>query len=129
MTYSWPGGARAAVCFTLDFDGESPYLWRSRNGHGPEVGELEQRRYGPRRGIANLLAQVPLNRVLFGTHAPLFYFESSLLKLQESPLSSEQLRAIRRGNAEALLAQNRHASTKGQGLYPPLSSYEPTSHS
>src|SRR5262245_56091414 len=58
MTYSWPGGARAAVCFTLDFDGESPYLWRSRDTHGPEVGELEQRRYGPRRGIANLLAMM-----------------------------------------------------------------------
>lgn len=55
MTYPWPGGARAAVCLTLDFDGESPYLWRSRDTRGPAVGELEQRRYGPRRGIGNLL--------------------------------------------------------------------------
>src|SRR5207249_10508645 len=48
-------------------------------------------------GIANLLSQLPEQRVLFGSHAPLFYFESALLKLKESPLSQEQLRAIRAG--------------------------------
>ena len=53
-------------------------------------------------GVANLLAQMPANRVLFGSHAPLFYFESALLKLKESPLSEEQLRAIRSQNARAL---------------------------
>lgn len=58
MSYPWPGGARAAVCFTLDFDGESPHLWRSRENPGEGVGELEQRRYGPRRGIANLLSMM-----------------------------------------------------------------------
>jgi peptidoglycan/xylan/chitin deacetylase (PgdA/CDA1 family) len=56
--YPWPEGKRAAVCFTFDFDGESPYLWRSRNSHGDEVAELEQRRYGPRRGITNLLSML-----------------------------------------------------------------------
>ena len=54
-------------------------------------------------GIANLLAQAPMSRVLFGSHAPLFYFESALLKLKESPLSEEQLRAIRSGNAQRFL--------------------------
>jgi len=58
MTYSWPGGKRAAVCFTFDFDGESPYLWRSRDSHGAAVGELEQRRYGPNRGVTNLLSML-----------------------------------------------------------------------
>ncbi len=58
-------------------------------------------------GVANLLAQVPLNRVLFGSYTPVFYFESALLKLQESPLSDEQLGAIRRANARRLLAKNR----------------------
>jgi uncharacterized protein len=53
-------------------------------------------------GVANLLGQVPASRVLFGSHAPLFYFESALLKLKESPLSEEQLRAICSGNARAL---------------------------
>ena len=58
-------------------------------------------------GIAKLLGQVPVNHVLFGSHAPLFYFESALLKLKESPLNAEQLRAIRSENAQSLLA-NRH---------------------
>ena len=55
-------------------------------------------------GVANLLDQVPANRVLFGSHAPLFYFESSLLKLKESPLTQENLRAIRRENAQRLVS-------------------------
>lgn len=56
-------------------------------------------------GIANLLDRVAPDRILFGSHAPLFYFESSRLKLQESPLDESQLRAIRWGNAQRLLAR------------------------
>ena len=55
-------------------------------------------------GIASLLSQIPSHRVLFGSHAPLFYFESALLKLKESPLRDDQLKAIRHGNARRLLA-------------------------
>ena len=55
--------------------------------------------------VANLLAQVPPGRVLFGSHAPLFYFESARLKLQESPLDQGQLQAICRGNARRVLGR------------------------
>ena len=55
-------------------------------------------------GLARLLEQVPTQRVLFGSHAPFYYFESALMKLQESPLSQEQLHAIRRENAQRLIA-------------------------
>jgi uncharacterized protein len=51
-------------------------------------------------GVANLLKQVPPQRVVFGSFAPLFYFESALLKLQESPLTEAQLAAVRAGNAQ-----------------------------
>ena len=53
-------------------------------------------------GLARLLATVPLHRVLFGSHAPFFYFESAALKLQESPLGVVQRAAIKYKNAESL---------------------------
>ena len=56
-------------------------------------------------GNANLIGQVPIQRVLFGSRAPLFYFDSALLKLKESPFSEEQLTAIRRDNAKRLFTR------------------------
>lgn len=50
-------------------------------------------------GVANLLKQLPAERLLFGSHAPLFYFESAALKLKESRLTPEQDRALRSSNA------------------------------
>ncbi|MGA2864173.1 MAG: amidohydrolase family protein [Verrucomicrobiota bacterium] len=55
-------------------------------------------------GIGGLLEQVPAERILFGSHAPLFYFEAAALKLRESLLTPEQRRAICQGNAKRLLA-------------------------
>jgi predicted TIM-barrel fold metal-dependent hydrolase len=53
-------------------------------------------------GISKLLNELPSERILFGSHAPLFYFESALLKLKESPLSPSHLRSIRWANASVL---------------------------
>ena len=58
-------------------------------------------------GVEKLLTQIPTGRVLFGSYAPLFYFESVLLKLKESSLSEKQLRAIRHENTQRLWAKNR----------------------
>ncbi len=55
-------------------------------------------------GIEQLLARAPAARVAFGSHAPYFYFESALLKLQESALSPAQLAAVRHGHARTALA-------------------------
>lgn len=54
--YVWPEGKRCAVSFTLDLDAESPYFWVSREQTPRSLGELEQRRYGPRQGVARILA-------------------------------------------------------------------------
>ena len=54
-------------------------------------------------GLENLLKEVPPERVLFGSHAPSLYFESALLKLQESPLTDFQLRAVSHENARRIL--------------------------
>ena len=50
-------------------------------------------------------ARVPLERVVFGSHAPYFPLETALLKLVESPLTAEQLLAIMQGNARQLLSR------------------------
>src|SRR5439155_8571989 len=55
-------------------------------------------------GVSKLLRELSLDRVLFGSHSPFFYFESALLKLKESPLSPPELKAIRSENAKRLMA-------------------------
>jgi predicted TIM-barrel fold metal-dependent hydrolase len=55
-------------------------------------------------GITKLLAQIDLDRVCFGSHAPFFYFEAAALKLKESVLTDAQLRAVTSENVRQLLA-------------------------
>jgi predicted TIM-barrel fold metal-dependent hydrolase len=55
-------------------------------------------------GLERLLTTVPLERILFGSHAPFYYFESAKMKLRESALSPSQLAAIRYKNAEKLIS-------------------------
>jgi uncharacterized protein len=57
-------------------------------------------------GVADLVRTIPHNRVLFGSHTPLFSLESAVLKMREADLSPEQRAAIERTNAESLLARN-----------------------
>lgn len=54
-------------------------------------------------GIAKLTRDFPYERVLFGTDAPFFPVESSLLKLEESELGNALRERITQTNAEALL--------------------------
>ena len=53
-------------------------------------------------GVGKLIERVTLERVLFGSASPLFYFESARLKLQESELAGEQLNRICHANAQRL---------------------------
>ena len=54
-------------------------------------------------GIGKMLAQIPLDSLCFGSHAPFYYFESAKLKLRESVLTDAQLAAITNENARRLL--------------------------
>ncbi len=45
-------------------------------------------------GVANLLNEVPLQQVFFGSHLPLYPIESAWLKLHESDLDEPRRRAI-----------------------------------
>jgi uncharacterized protein len=55
-------------------------------------------------GIETLLEELPAERIVFGSYAPVFYFESAKLKLQESALNEKQLNAITHENAARFIA-------------------------
>lgn len=55
-------------------------------------------------GLGQFLTIVPAEKVVFGSHSPMFYFESALLKFRESAVSREQERMLRGENAHRLLA-------------------------
>jgi predicted TIM-barrel fold metal-dependent hydrolase len=55
-------------------------------------------------GVAKLVAQVGVEKVYFGSHFPLFTWDSSWLKVAESGLEESKERAILSGNAERWLA-------------------------
>lgn len=55
-------------------------------------------------GVGRLLREFPQERVLFGSNFPLFYLESSLLKIREAGLTSAEEEAISSRNAKRLLA-------------------------
>jgi uncharacterized protein len=55
-------------------------------------------------GVAKILDTIGPDRLLVGSHLPLFNLESAVLKLQESELSNKQLNAISNENAKRLLA-------------------------
>ena len=57
-------------------------------------------------GVGKMIAEIEPTSLLFGSHAPFFYFESALLKLKESPLSDAQLAAVSAENARAFLGSH-----------------------
>jgi uncharacterized protein len=52
--------------------------------------------------LETLVKDIPIERVLFGSHSPSFYFEAAALKLQESNLPAAHHRAITHDNASRL---------------------------
>jgi predicted TIM-barrel fold metal-dependent hydrolase len=57
-------------------------------------------------GLAKMVQRIGPERVLFGTHFPLFYPESSFFKIRESALKDEEVQAIQLANARALLTRS-----------------------
>src|SRR4030095_1125459 len=47
---------------------------------------------------------IPVERLVFGSHAPFFPFESALMKLFESPLSLDQIQKLTNANARRLIS-------------------------
>jgi predicted TIM-barrel fold metal-dependent hydrolase len=57
-------------------------------------------------GVARLADHVSLERVVFGSHFPLFYLESAVLKMQEAGFDETQTKAVFEENARRLLRKN-----------------------
>jgi predicted TIM-barrel fold metal-dependent hydrolase len=55
-------------------------------------------------GVARLAQKISIQRVLFGSHYPLFYFESAMLKVRESGFTDTETQAVLEENARRLLA-------------------------
>jgi hypothetical protein len=53
--------------------------------------------------LETLINDIPVERILFGSHAPSFYVESAALKLQESSLPAAHYRAIMHDTARRLI--------------------------
>jgi predicted TIM-barrel fold metal-dependent hydrolase len=54
-------------------------------------------------GLENLVKDISLERILFGSHSPSFYFEAAILKLQEANLPVGHTRVILSENARRVL--------------------------
>lgn len=55
-------------------------------------------------GVARLSQEVSIQRVLFGSHYPLFYFDSALLKIREAGFTETERQAVLETNARRVLA-------------------------
>lgn len=53
--------------------------------------------------VADLVARVGADRVLFGSHAPLFVIDSAILKVKEAGLKGDAVTKIHSGNAARLV--------------------------
>jgi len=56
-------------------------------------------------GLKVLIDAVGLDRVVFGSYSPMFYFEAATLKLRESALTADETGPILFGNARRLLGR------------------------
>lgn len=54
-------------------------------------------------GVAEVLTQVPAERLVYGSHAPFFYPESAVLKIKESRLAGDVVERLCRQSAAHLL--------------------------
>ena len=55
-------------------------------------------------GVARLARKISIQRVLFGSHYPLFYFESARLKVREAGFTDAESQAVLEENAGRLIA-------------------------
>ena len=55
-------------------------------------------------GVARLAQKISVQRVVFGSNYPLYYFESAMLKVRESGFTDTERQAVLEENARRSLA-------------------------
>src|SRR4029079_15813533 len=55
MRYRWPDGKQSAAVLSFDFAAESGFLFREPEKAKRSLGDLEERRFGPRVGVDRIL--------------------------------------------------------------------------
>ena len=55
VRYPWPSGKKSAAVLSFDFDAESGFLFREPEKARRSLGDLEERRFGPRVGVDRIL--------------------------------------------------------------------------
>ncbi len=55
MRYRWPDGKQSAAVLSFDFDAESGFYFREPEKAKRSLGDLEERRFGPRVGVDRIL--------------------------------------------------------------------------
>jgi predicted TIM-barrel fold metal-dependent hydrolase len=61
-------------------------------------------------GVAQLAADISPERVVFGSHFPLFYFQSAVLKVKEAGFSAANAKTITEDNARSVLTAARSST-------------------
>ena len=103
---STPNAKVELLHFSGSSQGEDLSLFMTKTNTGMDISRLEGngavgRMIGSITGLPS--AHVPVDRIVFGSHAPYFPVETAILKLIESPLGVQQLQAIMQDNARRLL--------------------------
>jgi len=103
---STPNAKLELLHFSGSSQGEDLSLFMAKTNTVMDISRLEGngavgRMIGTVQGLPS--ARVPVDRIVFGSHAPYFPVETAILKLIESPLDAQQLQAIMQGNARRLL--------------------------
>ena len=103
---STPNAKVELLHFSGSSQGEDLSLFMAKTNTVMDISRLEGngavgRMIGSITGLPS--AHVPVDRIVFGSHAPYFPMETAILKLIESPLDVQQLQAIMQGNARRLL--------------------------
>ncbi len=63
MRYEWPDGNRCAVVLSFDVDAESGYVFREPRKAAQQLGEMEERAFGPRTGLPRILRLLEQERL------------------------------------------------------------------